>query len=182
MAEQGTKEEVKTEKKEVKISIWFIILLIVIILLGTWTFKMVSDVNDMKQQLINQKTEYEAQLQEARNHTDSTISTYNKNLDKVLKALQSALNEDGSTLLKVSSLEGTYPFMVDEQTAELTIAADNVASLKVKENDTENVYEGTYTLTENSIVFTSNDGAKTYTFNLRANVALELVNPAPVVE
>ena len=180
-----SESEVKKEKKNIKVNIWFLIFIVYLIFSLSYIFKLSSTINQMAQ--VEHDTKLEMQdLQTSNYELTTKLYKVNNNLDTIYSLLSETKSELDSVLSSeneepavIEVTMGTYTGATSVESGDenavsmsLTLAENNMATLV----ENEVTSEGTYVLTENVVVFKSNDGLVVYSFNANEDGSLKLVS------
>jgi len=174
--------EVKKEKKSVSVNIWFIIFIVYLIFSLSYIFSLRTDLAKIEGE---SKKEIQT-LQTSNYELTSKLYKVNHNLETIYELLAETKIDLSSVLASGDSEEsveistGTYTGTTSQASGEetiemsmsLTLAENNMATLV--ENDS--TLEGTYTVSENTVVFSANDGSIEYSFEAVEEGSLKLVN------
>lgn len=170
--------EVKKEKANVKISIWFILFIVYLIFSLAFIMKQNATIEALNTELAGLKTKMESSIEISNSRTNAIIIQ----LENIIKDLkESAIVEDVEIPAPIvtPSLEvstGVYAGAVDTTNAALTLAENNVASLTITTAESgDTVVNGTYSVAETTVVLTSDDGMTTYNFTAVEDGSLRFV-------
>lgn len=166
--------EVNSEKKTMKISIWFILFLIFVIVSVAYILSLHSKIDLLELQVKNA----EAALVTANSSSSELKDALRKELDRVIDTyLAERPQEEKPNPIEVTV--GTYTSVVSGEEAALsmtlTLSENNMATLVLNNQSGDSTFNGTYSITDNTVAFTSEDGLTTYSFTAVEN-GLKLVD------
>lgn len=165
--------EVNTEKKTLKISIWFILFLIVVIFSSAYILKL----NDKVASLESKVKDAEYALAMANSNKTELIVSLKNDLENVIDSYLVEKQQEEKNNIEVTM--GTYSSIVDGEEKSLdmilTLSENNIATLELKQDSGNSTLNGTYTVVDGTVVFASEDGLTTYSFTAVEN-GLKLIN------
>ncbi|MBO5142381.1 MAG: hypothetical protein J6C46_05205 [Clostridia bacterium] len=160
--------EVKKEKATLKISIWFLLFLIYLIFSLAFGASLINENKSLKAELTNKDNT----IIDIQNTNQNDINKLLSTIDSVSNMLADAKNEilakeEQNKTVEVST--GVYTGSSAESgenavSMTLTLAENNIATLSVVNNAGESLYNGTYSLADSLVNFTSDDGLTAYSF------------------
>lgn len=155
--------EVNSEKKIMKVSIWFFICIIILIFSVAYILSLHSKIASLELQVKNA----EAALVTANSSKTELIESLKKDLENVINTYltEKQPNEEQNP---IEVTTGTYTSVVSGEEATLsmtlTLSENNMATLVLNNESGDSTFNGTYSITDNTVTFTSEDGLTTYSF------------------
>lgn len=166
--------EVKNEKVKVHISIWFIIFLVYLIFSLAYIFNLNQQIEAKNIEIASLTTKMESNIELSNSRTNAIIVQ----LENIIKDLKASTTVEDDTPIVTPSVEvsiGTYNASSDAMQVALTLSENNIASFTIIDGSGDSIVNGTYSVTDGTVVFTSDDGVTTHTFTVNEDGSLKLV-------
>ena len=132
-----------------------------------------ATIKALNTELAGLKTNMESSIEISNARTNAIIVQ----LENIIKDLKASTEVEDKTPV-TPSIEvsmGTYNGSADEMQMALTLSENNVASLTITNESGDSLVNGTYSIADNTVVFTSDDGLTTYNFTANEDGSLRLV-------
>ena len=167
--------ETKKEKATISMNIWFVLFIIYLIISLAFCFSLIQENKGLKAELAAKDTTI-ADIQYA---SQSDLNKLLKTIDNVsnmlAEAKQELLGTNEVTTNPVEISTGVYAGSSDTVSMTLTLSENNVATLSVVNESGDSTFNGTYSVAEDLVAFTSEDGLSTYSFTALENGTLRTV-------
>lgn len=165
--------EVKKEKASINMNIWFIIFIVYLVLSLVYIFSLNKTIENQNNTI--------ASLEETTEKANANSLNILKDFKEVFDKYDSILAE--KVEVPSTTPNGTYTGsatisgdMGTTLSMTLTLSENNIASLSVVDSSGDSVYNGVYSITEDTVNFTSDDGLTNYSFVKLDENTLKLVN------
>ena len=179
MAEKETKE-----KATITMNIWFILFLIYLIISLAYGYSLINENKALKVEIANKEqtiTDIENLNQYTTDELSAIINDISGKLAEAKNLLEERKNQENlNNAVEISTgvYTGSSAVSGDEVATSmtLTLSEDNIASLALTNESGDSIVNGTYSIAENTVVFTSDDGLTTYSFTANEDGTLKLVD------
>lgn len=172
-------KEVKKEKASFNINIWFVLFIVYLIFSVAFILNQNQSIETLNAQIGTLNYQIENNVKQSNARTNVIISK----LESIVNEYKNSLVEEENNTPVVPevpevtvSVAGTYAGSAENMQMTLTLAENNVASLTVTNESNTSSFDGTYSLANDTVIFTSNDATATYSFTSLEDGNLKLVD------
>lgn len=166
--------EVKNEKQKISISFWFFVFLIYLIISLLFIMKQNNELEFVTAERDSLSAQLNSVIENSNTRSETLINSFKEDLQLLIDKYAQEDTTTSGDEISVEVTTGTYTGSDDVTSMTLTLSEDNIASLTTASGDA--AVEGTYSVSENTVVFTSNDGATTHSFTVVDANTLKLVD------
>lgn len=166
--------ENEVKKAKLNISIWFILFIIYLIVSLAFILKQNTIIETLNAEVARITSESEKNLALSNTQTDIIIGK----LDAIVREYKASKEQEEEPPVNTPSIDvsmGIYNGSSDAMQMALTLSENNVASLTITNESGDSIINGTYSVAEGNVVFTSDDGMTTYNFTAVEDGSLKLV-------
>ena len=177
MAEKETKE-----KATINMNIWFILFLVYLIFSLAYGFSLINENKALKAEIANKDITI-ADMENMKQYTADELAAIIDDISGKLAEAKNLLtektgNENNSSTVSTGVYTGSSMVSGDDVSSSitLTLLEANEATIALTNESGDSNFTGTYSVVDNTVVFTSNDGTTTYSFIINEDGSLKLVD------
>lgn len=156
--------ETKKEKATINMNLWFVIFLVYLIISLAFCFSLIQENKSLKAEIAAKDTAIADMQYSSQSDLNRLIKTIDNVSNMLAEAKQELLGTSEVTTNPVEVSTGIYSGSSDTLSMTLTLSENNVATLSVVNESGDSTYNGTYSVAEGLVAFTSEDGLSTYSF------------------